>query len=270
MHWTSRSGRTRRRTARHGRAATAARSPSADCARRRARRWCWRRWRRGPAGPSPRSLRHGTRADPARGLPSGAKPTTAGESVDSPEFGGERPDPQARAGWRTATRCTATPGRCLPLGPRCLASASSVVLLCRSSSSSRKEPQRTQRTQSRANGGPAAGRPTTALRDGPARLPWRRLPGDGLGDGGRGEPGGGEEEALAHGTGRRCSDVVGLVPAGNASGRPRREVGDEAGRTGRARRPAVQRPSRRQRRHDGSAPRTAPGRVAISYYVAMH
>jgi hypothetical protein len=34
-----------------------------------------------------RSLRHGTRADPARGLPSGAKRTTAGESVDSPRIG---------------------------------------------------------------------------------------------------------------------------------------------------------------------------------------
>ncbi|MCA3009556.1 MAG: hypothetical protein INH34_14375 [Phycisphaerales bacterium] len=33
---------------------------------------------------APRSLRHGTRADPVRGLPSGAKPTTAGESVGSP------------------------------------------------------------------------------------------------------------------------------------------------------------------------------------------
>ncbi|MFN6147219.1 MAG: hypothetical protein ACK5AL_12735, partial [Planctomycetota bacterium] len=32
----------------------------------------------------PRSLRHGTRADPVRGFAAGAKPTTGGESVDSP------------------------------------------------------------------------------------------------------------------------------------------------------------------------------------------
>jgi hypothetical protein len=33
------------------------------------------------------SLRHGTRADPARGFASGAKRATAGESVDTPRVG---------------------------------------------------------------------------------------------------------------------------------------------------------------------------------------
>ncbi|MFN6148175.1 MAG: hypothetical protein ACK5AL_17585, partial [Planctomycetota bacterium] len=48
-------------------------------------------------GPS-RSLRHGTRADPVRGFAAGAKPTTGGESVDSPRIGGELPDVKTRAG----------------------------------------------------------------------------------------------------------------------------------------------------------------------------
>jgi hypothetical protein len=81
--------------------------------------------------------------------------------VDSRSLGGERPDSQARAGSRTATCCTATPGRCLLLDPCGLVSVSSVfsvVRLCRSGRS-RKEPQRTQRTQSRANRRAAAGRP---------------------------------------------------------------------------------------------------------------
>jgi hypothetical protein len=38
-------------------------------------------------GGTPRSLRHGTRADPSRGFAAGAKPTTAGELVDSPSSG---------------------------------------------------------------------------------------------------------------------------------------------------------------------------------------
>jgi hypothetical protein len=55
------------------------------------------------AAPSARSLRHGTRADPVRGFAVGAKPTTAGESVDSPssgsaDSGGEIPDAKTRTG----------------------------------------------------------------------------------------------------------------------------------------------------------------------------
>ncbi|MFN9948997.1 MAG: hypothetical protein ACK56S_19335, partial [Planctomycetota bacterium] len=50
---------------------------------------------------TPRSLRHGTRADPVRGFAAGAKPTTAGESVDSPRIGGELPDVKTRAGRRS-------------------------------------------------------------------------------------------------------------------------------------------------------------------------
>jgi hypothetical protein len=49
---------------------------------------------------TPRSLRHGTRADPVRGFAVGAKPTTAGESADSPRIGGEFPDAKTRAGRR--------------------------------------------------------------------------------------------------------------------------------------------------------------------------
>ncbi|MFO0278026.1 MAG: hypothetical protein ACK533_12170, partial [Planctomycetota bacterium] len=40
------------------------------------------------------------RADPVRGFAAGAKPTTAGESVDSPRIGGELPDAKTRAGRR--------------------------------------------------------------------------------------------------------------------------------------------------------------------------
>jgi hypothetical protein len=43
-------------------------------------------------------LRHGTRADPVRGFAVGAKPTTAGESVDSPRIVGELPGAKTRAG----------------------------------------------------------------------------------------------------------------------------------------------------------------------------
>ena len=122
--------------------------PRTTARRRRAsrrRRDCVRPGAGGPA----RSVRHGTPADPARGLPSGAKRTTAGESVSLRSLGGERPDPQARAGWRTATRCTASPGCCLLLDPCCLvsvSSVSSVVLLCRSRSRSRSSSSRTSRT----------------------------------------------------------------------------------------------------------------------------
>ena len=51
--------------------------------------------------PLPRSLRHGTRAEPVRGFAVGAKPTTAGESVDSPRIGGEPPAAKTRAGRRS-------------------------------------------------------------------------------------------------------------------------------------------------------------------------
>jgi hypothetical protein len=54
------------------------------------------RWR----STTSRSLRHGTRADPARGFASGAKRTTAGESVDSPRIGRESPGAKTRVGRR--------------------------------------------------------------------------------------------------------------------------------------------------------------------------
>jgi hypothetical protein len=50
---------------------------------------------------TPSSLRHGMRADPVCGFVAGAKPTTAGESVDSPRIGGELPDVKTRAGRRS-------------------------------------------------------------------------------------------------------------------------------------------------------------------------
>ncbi|MFO0421594.1 MAG: hypothetical protein ACK53T_19490, partial [Planctomycetota bacterium] len=55
---------------------------------------------RGSDATGARSLRHGTRADPVRGFAAGAKPTTGGESVDSPRIGGELPDAKTRTGRR--------------------------------------------------------------------------------------------------------------------------------------------------------------------------
>ena len=121
-------------------------------------------------------------ADPARAFASGAKPTTAGESADSRSSG------SADVGRRAAGRADVLSARGLqPAAPRSVSAACCCALgvwpWCPPCSrwffyfadAEAEQPQRTQRPQSRANGGPAAGRPAAAVRVGRRGLSWRRL-----------------------------------------------------------------------------------------------